>query len=292
MTMRIRLSLLLFFLLVGRGPAASRETPYCAWLDGGDAAAWDGQAGWLGSAPVQGPGGRSYAALEVRGGGGLWYGEAPGGEAELGGAYALWQFEGNGGVNLPDTLVEAQVRAGYTWRHWDGRSLRVRAFPGAYGEVSALDEARALRVPFEVVGLQALSPRLSGQLGVAVYPGFERAFDPRFGLRYEFSEAWHADLNYPESRLAWRDGAGREAYLSLKNDPIREFWLEEGDARRSIRFEDTRLVAGWVGPSDTVVRLRVEAGYVFNRSVEAGRGSAPREVDDTWVAALGLSGAW
>jgi hypothetical protein len=289
--MRTVLPVCLLLALTSHLPAAPRDLPYCSWLDRADEPAWDIQAGWLGSAAVQGPGGRSYSALEVRGGGGLWYGEAPGGEAEVDGSYAVWMFEGQGGVDLPDALADAHVRAGYVWRHWDGRSLRVRIQPGFYGEVSAWDQADALRVPFEIVGLQTLSPRWSGQLGVAVYPGFARSFDPRFGVRGELSETWSVDLNYPESRLVWRSAGGTEAYLRLRNDPIQQFWLEEDDARRFVRFEETRLVAGWSGPSDTVVRLRVEAGYVFNRSVEAGRGSANRAVEDTWVVSIGLGGA-
>jgi hypothetical protein len=110
-------------------------------------------------------------------------------------------------------------------------------------------------------------------------------------VRGELSEAWTVDLNYPESRLVWRNAGGTEAYLRLRNDPIQQFWLEEEDARRFVRFEETRLVAGWCGPADTVVRLRVEAGYVFNRSVEAGRGSANRAVEDTWVVSIAVGGA-
>lgn len=271
--------------------ADARKAPYCHYLDEADEPAWEVRGGWISSARVEGPGGQSFSVAGVQGGGGLYFGEAPGGAVELSGYYGGLFHDGDGGIGLPEAVMDLHLQAGYVWRHWDGRSLRLRAEPGFYGEVEALGDTAPLRVPFEVLGLQALGPRLSGQFGVAVYPGFTRAFDPRFGLRYALTDAWSVDAGYPESRLRWRDAAGAEAYVYLRNQPVQEFWLEDGEARRTFRFEDTRLCAGWAGPVASGLRLRLEAGWVFNRAVDFARGAAARSVEDGWLVSAGLGGA-
>ncbi len=271
--------------------AAERsDVPYCQYLDRADEPAWQVQGSAISSADVQGDKGRSFSALEVTGGGGLLYADVPGGSMGLGGAYAVYAFEGNGGISMPDAVADLHLEAGYLWRHWDGRSLQLSARPGFYGEVGAW-EADALRVPFEVLGIQVLGPRLSGQLGVAIYPGFTRAFDPRFGLRYAISDAWTADVGYPESRLAWMNREGWAAYALVRNDPINEFWLDDDEVRRTFRFEDTRVVAGVEAPLAGALRLRVELGYVFQRSVDFGGAEPNRSVEEALVVGLGLSGA-
>lgn len=286
-----RLGIALLLLASARALAApGREVPFCQFLDAADEPAWRAAAHLTSSADVQGDQGRAYSVLRVTGGGGLYFAEAPGGALQLGGAYAVHAFEGNGGVNLPDAVADLHLEAGYQWRNWDGRSLEVSARPGFYGEVAAW-ESSALRIPFDVIGYQALSPRLSGRLGVAVYPGFTRSFDPRFGLRYALADEWTAELGYPASGVTWRDRAGREAYVTLRNDPINEFWLESGDERRAFRFEETRLVLGTAAPLGGTWRLGVEAGYVFQRSVDFARVEPNRSVEDAWVVGLGLSGA-
>ena len=271
-------------------PAAGRDVPYCQWLDRVDRPAWELQAGYVDQARVEAPDGHRYAVYEFSGGGGLFYGAAPGGSVDLSGAYALHAFEGDGGLDLPNQTLDAHLDAAYAWRSWDGRSLRLRAQPGLYGEVDGLDGS-AFQLPLEILGVQALSPQLSGQLGVALYPGYQRSFDPRFGVRYALSDTWSVDLQYPESRVLWREPAGREAYFLIRNDPINEYSLESGDPRRALRWEETRAVVGWVQPLGGAVRLRVEAGYVFNRSVDFARGSPPRAVEDAVMVGLGFGGA-
>lgn len=289
--MYYRVSLAVLSLLSIPALAAERsDVPYCQYLDRADEPAWHVLGSAIGSADVQGDKGRAFSVLEVAGGGGLLYADVPSGSVGLGGAYEVYAFEGNGGIRLPDAVADLHLEAGYQWRHWDGRSLQLTARPGFYGEVGAW-ESSALRVPFEVLGLQVLGPRLSGQLGVALYPGFTRAFDPRFGLRYAISDTWTADVGYPESRLAWASREGWAAYALVRNDPINEFWLEDDDARRTFRFEETRAVAGLVAPLAGVLRLHAELGYVFQRSVDFSRSEPNRSVEEALMVGLGLSGA-
>lgn len=270
--------------------AAPREVPFCQILDRVDRPSWEVLGEAVSSAGVDAPDGHSFSVYDVQGGGGLLFAEVPGGRVELAGAYAGYAFEGEGGVGLPDAVADLHLEASYVWRNWDGRALRLTAQPGFRGELDAWSGS-SFRVPFEVVGVQALSPRLSGQLGVALYPGYVRRLDPRFGVRYGLSEAWSVDAQYPESRLLWRSPVGAEAYFLVRNDPINEFWLEEDDPRRTFRFEESRLALGWVGPLGEVLRVRVELGYVFNRAVDYARGAPSRSVDDAVVVGVGLGGA-
>jgi hypothetical protein len=269
--------------------AAPRDLPFCQILDRADQPAWEVQGVYRNRAAVDAPGGRRYSVYEVRGGGGLFFSDAPGGSVEVGGAYAGQAYEGNGGVGLPDQVLDLHLDVAYVGRHWDGRSLRLRIQPGLYGEVDGLD-LHAFSMPFEVTGIQALSPRLSGLLGVVVYPGFSRTLDPRFGVRYALTDTWSLDLQYPESRLLWRAADGQEVYALIRNDPINEYRLQEDDPRRAFRWEESRAALGWVLPLGSLLRLRLEAGYAFNRSVDFSRGAVPRAVDDAALLVVGLGG--
>ncbi len=239
---------------------------------------------------MEAPGGHAFSALGIHGGGGLFFAEAPGGSVEVGGAYAGYLYEGDGGVKIPDQVLDLHLDAAYVWRHWDGRSLLLRIQPGLYGEASAMD-LEAFHMPFEVTGVQALSPRLSGLLGVVIYPGYARAFDPRFGVRYALSDTWSVDLQYPESRLLWRSLAGAEAYALIRNDPINEFWLDGDDPRQTYQFEESRAALGCVLPLGDFLRLRLEAAYLFNRSVDFAREMPPRSVEEGLLLGVGLGGS-
>lgn len=270
--------------------AATREVPFCQILDRADQPAWEVQADYRSRASVEAPGGHSFSALEIHGGGGLYFTEAPGGSVAVAGAYAGYLYEGDGGVALPGQVLDLHLDAAYTWRNWDGRSLRLCLQPGLYGEASALDLG-AFRMPFEVTGLQALSPRLSGLLGVVIYPGYSRPFDPRFGVRYALSDTWSVDLQYPESRVLWRSLAGTEAYALIRNDPINEFWLDGDDPRKAYQFEESRAALGCVLPLGNLLRLRLEAAYLFNRSVDFAREAPARSVEEGVLLGVGLGGS-
>lgn len=284
-----RLALLLSVAGLARVWGAGQEPPFCQILDRVERPAWEVQGVYRARAGVEAPGGRNYSVYEVRGGGGLLFADAPGGGVEVRGGYAAQFHQGDGGVDLPDRVLDLHLDAAYVWRHWDGRSLLIRLQPGFYGQPDDLD-ADALYVPFEVTGVQALAPRLSGLLGVVLYPGFDRAFDPRFGVRYALSDHWSLDLQYPESRLLWRSPRGQEVYALVRNDPINEFRLEAEDARRAYRYEESRVAAGWVIPLGDRLRLRLEAGYLFNRSVDFARGASGRAVEDAPLLGVGLGG--
>ena len=271
--------------------ARAGEMPANAWLDGPPQPAWSVLVEYVDAAKVDMLEGDEVSSYNLVGGGGLYFAEAMGGEVEVGGVYALTDLSGGAGLDLPDLVADLHLEAGYTWRHWDGRALRVRLQPGLYGEVDA-DPAEAVRVPFEICGVQALGPRLAGLLGVAVYPGFTRGFDPRFGLRYTLTEVWLADLAYPESRLYGQWAGGQEFYLRWRADPVNEFWLEEEDGRQSFRWEETRVAVGGGLPIGPWLRARVELGYVFSRSLDFGRGTAARGLEDALVLGGGVSGAW
>lgn len=267
------------------------QAPANPFLDEVAEPAWSVRLDYVDRAKVEGPDVERYSLATVEGGGGLFFSEAPGGEVECSGSYAVTTLSGGDRLDLPDAVADLHLTAGYLWRSWDGRALRLRVQPGYYGEWGA-GVGDAFRLPFEVVGLQALHPKLAGMMGVAVYPGFTRNFDPRFGVRYLFSETWSADLMYPESRLRGRWPGGGELYVLYRNDPINEFWLDGDDPRESFRWEESRLAVGGGLPLGRWLRLLLEAGYVFNRSVDFGDGASARGVDESLFVSAGCGGAW
>ncbi len=287
--MSIQLRIVAMVLGFGAVAAGGQSTfPFCQIVDGTDYPAWDVEATYTAPADVRSDAGRNIAFWALRGGGGLFYRATGSGDVSLGGRYDVWFADGGGGVALPDALAALRLEAGWTLRWWDGRALQLTLRPGLYTDAADWS-SKDVFYPFEALGIRAVNPRVSALLGLAVYPGFDRAFDPRFGFRYAPADSIRLDLMYPETRLTYRP-MDWEVALGVRHEAVREFRLEESDPRRLVALRDTRiyLAAAWTAAG--ALRVTAEAGRVLNREIDFERVETVLDVEDSWYVQLGVGG--
>ncbi len=268
---------------------AQRPWPYCQILDGTEAPAWRAYADYTGAGRVKTDGGRDIAVWTLGGGGGLYYWRTGAGDIDLAGEYDLRFWDGSGGIALPNRTAALRVRADYVARNWDGSALLIGIRPGIYSDLEELS-FDSLYMPVEVLGIQAFNPRISGVIGVAIYPGFDRAFDPRFGVRMAAAERVRVDVMYPESRVIVRPDDW-ELFAGLRHDAVNEFRLEDDDARKMMAYRETRAYVGTAWPVGDLFRMQAEAGLSFNREIDFKREAPGRDVEDAWYIRIGIGGA-
>lgn len=268
---------------------AEEQYPYCQILDRVDEPAWQAHVGYVGQARVRDPHGQDVSMLNFKGGGGLYYWRTDAGDVDLSGAYDFTAFDGSGGVDLPNQVAALRLDAAYTWRQWDGSAVKVDLYPGVYSDLEDIgfDD---LYMPFQVLGIQAFNPQLSGVFGVAIYPGFARSFDPRFGVRYAVSDELSVDLMYPESRVTYHPAAQWDVYAGLRNNPVAEYSLEDGDPRDAFQYDEARMYVGVNAPVNDLMRVMAQLGWTISRSVDFDRVQPARDVEDAFFVSLGVGG--
>lgn len=287
--MRKLTGLALVFFLHAAFVQAQEKFPYCQILDGTEAPAWTVSAGYAESAALEAPKGRDVAVATLQGGGGLYYWRTGAGDVDLSGAYDLWFFDGSGGIGLPDQVGALRINAAYVSRNEKASAVQVNVYPGFYSDFEDLS-FKDVALPFQVLGIQAFNPQMSGLIGLAVYPGFDRSFDPRFGVRVAPVAPLRIDLMYPETRITYRPDE-QEFYAGIRHDAVNEFRLADGDERRRFAIRETRLYAGASWPATGALRVVVEAGYLFNREVDFDRVESGHDWGEALYVRVGLGGS-
>ncbi|MCS6771643.1 MAG: hypothetical protein NZ740_06410 [Kiritimatiellae bacterium] len=275
--------------LLAAGSWAQEPYPFCQILDGTELPAWQAAIDYTASARVQADVGDDISIWRFLGGGGLYYWRTQAGDVDLSGLYDLWAWEGDGGIDLPDLTAALRLKADYTYRTWAGSAVRVGFKPGFYTTLEDVS-FESLYFPFEVLGIQTFNPQISGVIGVAIYPGFDRVFDPRFGVRVAPVPEVRVDLMYPESRVVYRP-AEWEVFGGVRHEAVNEFRLEDGDPRELIGFRETRAYVGGAWPATEVLRIQVDVGLAFNREVDFESEAPARDVEDAWFVRIGVGGA-
>lgn len=286
----MRISRVLIVAMIAAAPSsfAQSSAPYCQILDGTESPAWTAKFGYTANAKIKAPEGHNVSTWSLGGGGGIYYWRTSAGDFDLTGAYDVSVFDGSGGINMPDHVAALRLDLAYVTRDVNGTALKVDVYPGIYSDMKDVS-LEDFYLPFQVLAIQSFSPQVSGLIGLAVYPGFDRWFDPRFGIRAAPSENWRVDLMYPESRVTYRPDA-LELYASLRHNAINEFRLKESDKRGSIEFTDTRaaLGAGW--QLNDLLKVNVEAGYAFGREVMFDHKAPDRDWRSAPYFSVGIGG--
>lgn len=286
---RIKVLALLALGWVAAQASAQTTYPYCQIVDGTEIPAWIAAADYTASSRVEGDGGKDVAVWHIGGGGGLYYLRTEYGDVDFTGWYDIWAWDGSGGINLPDQTAALRLRADYTYRTMAGTALRVGLKPGFYGDLGEVS-FDSFFLPFEVLAIQSFNPQISGAIGIAVYPGFDRVFDPRFGVRIAPVEEMRVDVMYPESRVTYRPAIW-EVYAGVRHEAVNEFRLEEDDPRDLFGVRETRAYVGGAWPVNDVVRMLAEIGMAFNREFDFKNRAPSRDIEDAWFIKIGVGGA-
>jgi hypothetical protein len=229
--------------------------------------------------------------VEERAGAHLGFALAGPMELDLAAALNLWIAVGDEQIETPGTLGQVFVRGRMDVRTARGFTLRLEGQPGFYGEIDAWGSG-AFFIPFGLSGIHAVNDALSLQIGMTVYPDFDRLVDPVVGMRAALgSRAW-LDLFYPESRLVWQAASSFSLLAGLAFNKALEFDLGD-DPRDRFRLEDTRAYVGGDVRMTESLQLALRAGIAFDRRIEwDGLEPDGREPDSGFFASAGLAGAW
>lgn len=287
--MRTLLSICFASIFAASVSLAQSDPPYCQILDGTEEAAWAANFSYTAAAKVKAPEGNDVSMWSFAGGGGLYYWRTENGGWDLSGAYDVSFLDGSGGIKMPDRLVALKLGVSYVVRNSQGSALKVDLFPGIYSDVEDLS-GKDLFLPLQVSAIQAFNPQISGLIGLAVYPGFQRTFDPRFGVRYAPIDDVRIDLMYPESRITYRPDE-LEFYAGIRHDAVKEFRLKDSDSRDSIALRETRALLGAAWPLSDILRMSVEVGYVINREIEFDHNAADHDWKEAAYFRVGLGGS-
>jgi hypothetical protein len=276
-------------LLIVTSVGAQQDYPYCQILDRVDEPAWLVRGGYVTESDVDDPRGGKFSIFELRGGGGFAYFRTAIGDFDLGGQYDVLVFNDNSRMRLPDQVGALRLAASYIWRNQDAQAIKVDVWPGIYSDLEDLSRDD-IYVPFAVSGIQAFNPRLSGVLGLALYPGFDREFDPRFGIRFVPHDDLVLDLMYPQSQVTFTPAMDWEIYAGFKVDRVSEYRLESGDRRKSLMYDETRIYFGLNTPLSETTRMMYHVGWIIDRSVDFDRMAGKTDVDDGYFVSVGIGG--
>lgn len=268
--------------------AQSGSYPFCQILDRVDSPPWEVRVAYVADADVSGKNGDNVGIFRVNGGGGLAYFQTPAGDVDLTGTYGLNVFTGSGGIDLPDYLGNAAVNAAYTWRNSEGQAMRLTASPGIRSDLKDVT-SDALSLPVEFLAIQAFSPDVSGEIGVAVFPWYEELFDPRFGIRWAPQEDLVIDLMYPESKLVFSPAEGWDLYTGVKADNTPEWAID--DNRERLLMDEMRAYIGVNQPVNGDIRMMYQTGYVFNREVDFKRKQGESDIENAVYVSVGVGGS-
>lgn len=217
------------------------------------------------------------------------------GEIDVGAQTELILFPDSAGVQLPDQLVQLNLDAGWTWRFQDGAGFQLRAMPGIYSDLEAV-ETRIVSMPVSAAFVQAFDPSLAGVLGLTYRHDFERRIMPIMGAVWQPSGALRVSAQIPESRVTWFGGRGWRVFGGFRWENVTYALREKGAFDRDdITLDDYRVYAGAEWRLNGNLRVSGRIGRIFNRTIEftGGRGEPgdPQpdvDVDDALYLRLAL----
>ncbi len=260
---------------------------YCVLLDHYDEPVWSSYAGHVDRS--RGDGFKSLGQWELGAHTGLFYAHTAFGEWDLRGGIDSIFFTGKGQHRLPDHLAAVRLDVDGTWRLAGDNALRLGFAPGFYSEIH---KARSdhLFYPFRVHGIRAFTGDLSGLLGMDFYPGFDRWYNPRLGVRWMISDFLMLDAFYPKTEMVFRPAMAWTTRIGMEFEEVWEYRLKSRDDRKGLRMKGTRIYAGVEYEMINQVAWILQIGRMVDRSMQFRRNYPTLEINDAYFIRFGLGG--
>ncbi len=275
---------------VSAASAQEARFPYCQIVDRPLAPVHELHLGYVASADAGGPEGGETAVVEEQARVSLGYYRTSYGDLDLGLAWDTWVPMDAADAGLPDQFGRLYLDTHWDLRTRDAFTFRTEFMPGLYSDYRDLGGGD-LYLPFGISGIQAFSEYFSVRIGVRIYPGFDRDYDPVVLARFSPTDNLLFDLGYPVSRVWFQPFAGWTLQGVLEFRRPDEFHLEDGDAREQFRFADTRLYGEAAFAFTPILNLVLRAGVVRDRTIDFQSGAPDRiHLDDATFVSLGISG--
>jgi hypothetical protein len=266
---------------------AQGQDDYNQILDRLDQPIWSGYVAYSTRESVEKRG--DFAVTEWGAHAGLFYFRTGLGDLDLQADVDMKIFLGSGGMDLPDEVGSLRLLFDYVARLDEGYSMRLRLRPGLYGELTSFD-GNALYFPFGVAGLKSFGPNLAGLAGLNFYPGFDRLVVPEAGVRWSMSDMLLIDAFYPESKIIFRPSYNWALLAGFAFPEFVEYRLADGDGRRSILLDETRMYIGAEYMWTDTLKVMLEAGRRVDRSIDFRKLEGKRNVDDALYFEISIGG--
>lgn len=177
-------------------------------------------------------------------------------------------FLDSAGLQLPDQVAKIALDAGWTWRYPQGMALQVRAMPGIYSDIEAVN-TDIIFMPVSCSVVRSFNPQLSGIAGLELRLGFDRKIMPIIGVEWEINDMMRLKARLPESRFIYFIDRDWSTHLGLDWQNT-SFSLREKSSydRKRLTVEDFRGYWGLTRRISDQLQFTGELGWVFDRSVE------------------------
>jgi len=265
---------------------AQSDAPFCQILDRLEDPVWHATVGYVAQEDVEDA--NDFGLIELETGAGLAYLHTAAGTFDLRLRFDVDVTTGSGGVDLPDQYGSLALELDWALRGASGRSLLLEASPGFYTDFEDLS-GKDLFVPLRASMVQAFNDRISGQAGLAVFPGFDRVVDPIAGIRWGLSDSWLLDLFYPDSRLVFSPVPALRLHAGYSIREYPEYQLADDDDRDRFLYREQRWYLGAQYAIGDTAHLLVDAGRVVHREIDFENG-AGGDVDPALFVRIGLGG--
>ncbi len=262
-------------------------TTYCVLLDHYEEPVWAAYAGFLDRS--RGDGFRALGQWEWGAYSGLFYANTGFGEWDLKAGFDSIFFTGKGEHRLPSHLSAVRADLDYTLRLPNAYALRLGFAPGLYSEIHHV-RSDHLFYPFRVHGIRAFSGDVSGLLGMNFYPGFDRWYDPQFGVRWMISDFLMLDAFYPRTELVFRPTLAWTTRAGVETEEILEYRLKSNDDRKGLRMKGTRIYVGVEYEMINQLAWMVQIGRRVDREMQFRRNYPTLAIDDGYYIQFGLGG--
>ena len=157
---------------------------------------------------------------------------------------------------------------------------------GVYSDFEA-DTSEALRITGRGLGIYKWNEQTTFVAGVLYLDRDDLKYLPAGGLIWTPTDNWHFDLLFPIPKASWRVYATPESewWVFVAGEFSNEtFAFERSDlVYDQLSIKDMRAFAGVEMKRDGGSGLRLEAGYVFDRSVEFRSLSPDLQLEDTYM---------
>jgi hypothetical protein len=195
--------------------------------------------------------------------------------------------------DVPDSLYDTGVKM--LWRRPISERLgsMILVTPSVRSDFQTSENA------FRLFGLGLLTwqwvPKTLSISGGAVYTGREDyPVLPAMGLMWTPSPRWKYDIQFPSPRISYRlakDGCQHETWGYVSGVFGGNTWAVKraGGVSDELTLSDLRLVFGLEHLQPQNRSVFVEAGYVFNRSIEYTNIAFQQDLDAAMMLRMGVS---
>lgn len=202
-------------------------------------------------------------------------------------SFDAYFLEGPTTPDLPGSLYGTSVQAMWVPRINDRLQLIFAFQPGAYGDYQSSDEDLWRFEGQALFKWEPFRDRLQVVGGLLYLDRWDMKYLPAGGLIWTPTDNWHFDFLFPIPKAAWRVYATPQSewWVFAAGEFSNETFAFERspDTFDQLAIRDWRAFAGVELKRDGGSGVRLEGGYVFNRSVEFRSMAPALELEDTYM---------